>query len=248
MRKLGKSLPRPVKNLLAVPYRQLGSNIKWDRKLIKAMSEYSNLSQKEVIWLLKSGERLGADLWRILNPKTEEEIKNFYKTTPFYIFELAFWHMTKFQREFRSEIIKSAKGDVLDFGAGIGDLCLELAKMGFNIDYADLPGSTFDFARWLFLKNGYKINMIDLSKEKFFKKYDTIYCIDVIEHILNPEKILEDFASHLKKDGRLIITNLKVDEILESHPMHMKVNFDNENFFNQLGLIKTDEPWFWIKS
>lgn len=248
MRKIGRIFPKPIKNLLAVPYRRLGSIARLDKILIKEIAEYFNLSEKETIWLFKSSERLGADLWHILNPKTKEEIENFYKTTPFYVFELAHWHMLEFQREFRSEIIKLATGEILDFGAGIGDLCLELARRKFNVDYADMPGITFNFAKWLFKKRGYNINMIDLNQEKIAKKYDTIYCIDVIEHVLNPRKILEDFGAHLKKNGRLIITNLKVSEILESHPMHMKIDLDNEKFLNQLGLAKTNEPWLWIKS
>lgn len=248
MRKIGKTLPGPIKNLLAIPYQRLSSMIKWDKRLIGEIAEYFNLSQKETIWLLKSSERLGTDLWHILNPKTKKEIQNFYKITPFSVFELAYWHMTRFQREFRSEIIKSAKGEILDFGAGIGDLCLELAREKFNVDYADLPGITFNFARWLLQKKRRKINMIDLSRGKISKRYDTIYCIDVIEHVLNPKEILEDFAAHLKNSGRLVITNLKVDEILESNPMHMKIDLDNEKFLNQLGLIKTKEPWLWIKS
>ena len=64
------------------------------------------------------------------DPKTEEEVEKFYEITPYYPFELAYWHMQRYQRKFRKEIVNLSFGEVLDYGAGIGDLCIELAKRG----------------------------------------------------------------------------------------------------------------------
>jgi 2-polyprenyl-3-methyl-5-hydroxy-6-metoxy-1,4-benzoquinol methylase len=248
--KIGKKLPKPIKKPLSWIYNKWNNkwNLKIDKDMVRDLAEYFNLDQKEILWLLQPGERLNADFWHILNPKTEKEIEEFYSINPFYIFELLFWHMKGYQRRFRSEIIKLAEGEILDFGGGIGDLSIELAKKGGNCDYADIYGKTFEFAKWLFQKKGCDIKMIDLSKDKLLKEYDTILCIDVIEHVTNPKIVLKDLANHLKINGRLIITNLNVLEVSEAHPMHFKIDFDAEKYLNLLGLFKTKEPWLWIKS
>lgn len=242
--RISKKLPKPIKKPLRWLYYKCTSEM--DKKIIRDLAEYSNLNQREVIWLLRSAERLNSNLWHILDPKTEKEIEEFYNICPFYIFELAFWHMKQYQRKFRSKIIKLAKGEILDFGGGIGDLCLEISKKKFNVDYADVCGRTFEFAKWRFQKISCRIGMIDLNKDKFLKEYDTIFCIDVVEHISNQKELLKNLATHLKNNGKLIITNLNAP-ILARHPMHFEMEFNAEKYLNSLGLFKANESWLWLK-
>ena len=129
----------------------------------------------------------------------------------------------------------------------MGDLCVNLSRKGLECDYADVSGKTFDFAEWLFHKRNCQIRMINLDKEKISKKYNTIFCIDVIEHIVNPKEILRDLAGCLENNGKLIITNLNVSTS-EKYPMHLEMKFDSEKYLNSLGLLKTNEPWLWVKS
>lgn len=245
---MGRHLPGPVIKILRPIYKLWSNQVELDKEIIQDIAFYFNISEKEVVWLAKRAEKFHCLFWKILNPKTKEEINNFYQSTPFYIFELAFWHMKKSQRSFRQEIIKWAKGNVLDFGAGLGDLSLALKKRGFNVDYADISGKTFNFAKWLFQKRGFQIKMIDLSKEKLSKQYETIYCIDVVEHLVDPKEMLRDLAGCLKSGGRLIITNIELNEISEIHPMHLKVGVDIKDYLNSLGLFQEKEPWLWVKN
>lgn len=225
-------------------YHKLTSKI--DKEVVNDLGEYFNLNQKEIKWLLKSGGRLNADFWYILKPKTKEEIKNFYQTTPFNIFELIYWHSKRTQRLFRSEVIETAKGKVLDYGGGVGDLSISLFKKGFEIHYAELGGNTFDFAEWMFKKRGCNIKTIDSDKDKISEKYNTIICIDVIEHIVDSKELLNNLVSRLEDRGKLIITNLNAP-VLKNHPMHIRMNFNGEEYLNSLGLVKDKKSWLWIK-
>jgi len=93
--------------------------------------------------------------------------------------------------------------------------------------------------------------MFDLGKGKIpkEKQYDTIICIDTIEHIPNPRDVLEDIAMHLKNNGRLIITALNCPGETENNPMHLKMGFDAEKLLNSFGVFKSEEKdWLWIKS
>src|SRR5688572_13984992 len=132
---------------------------------------------------MASAGKTNAFFWNYLKISGRQD--SFYQMTPFYILELAVWHMTRYQRVFRSKIVQLSSGKVLDFGGGIGDLSLVLAQKGFSVTYADVSGETFSFAKYLFSKYSLPITMVDLSKEKIGSGYDTIICIDVIEHLEN---------------------------------------------------------------
>ena len=245
---IAKKLPKPVRESLRWLYHKWKLRVKWNRSLIKNLAEYFVLSEKEVVFYLKAGVELNAHLWKVLHPRNKEEIEQFYSFTPYYIFELAHWHMQKYQRDFRKEVISHTYGNTLDYGAGIGDLCIELAKKGLSVTYTDVGSRTFEFAKWLFKKHNLSIKMIDVNKESLTQQYDTIICIDVIEHVFDPRELLKDITSHIKKEGHLIITNLNVEEVLENYPMHFKVEFGAEEYLRFLGFYRKEFPWLWIKS
>jgi SAM-dependent methyltransferase len=245
-----RSMPGPIRRLIAPVYRNIFEReyqVVLDKNLLQEVMEYLNISRGEAVHMLKLGRKLSAMLWAALNPQTEEEIQEFYEITPFYIFELAYWHMQRRERKRRNRIIKIASGDVLDYGGGIGDLCAILAKRGLNVTYADIRGRTFEFAEWLFQKRSLKVETIDLARESLRREYDTIICLDVIEHLPQPGLVLKDITMHLKKHGKLII-NLPLIEEGDGHPMHINGRFDMEYLLNSLGLLKGDKEWLWVKS
>ena len=53
---------------------------------------------------------------------------------------------------------------VLDFGAGVGELCLLLTELGCKVTYWYLPGEISKFAIWRFKKYNAKIEVIWSSK------------------------------------------------------------------------------------
>jgi len=249
---LKKHFPIFIKNHLIGLYEKWNSKIMWDKKLIRDLMEYYNLSYDETKCMLKLGRRLFCDFWYELNSKNEEEILSFYKMPfPYNVFSLAYWHMSRGQIKFRKEIVKHSFGDVLDYGGGIGDLSVKMAKKDLNITYAEVSGKNMEFARNLFRKRGYEIKVIDVEKEQekiWERTYDTIICIDVIEHIPHPEGALEEMARHLKNNGRLIITALECSGPKDDAPMHLKIDFDAPKLLNSFGIFKSEMyDWLWIK-
>lgn len=239
-----KILPGPIKNQLGRLYDLFYTKI--DGDMAKNLQEYYGLGRREVLQLLWSAGRLSVDFWRCSNPKTEDEIKKFYEENPFYVFELILWHSTDYQRKLRHKFVGMLQGKVLDYGGGAGDLCAEIAKKGFKADYADLQGRTFEFAKWLFRKKNCNVGMVNLSREKLSEKYDTILCIDVIEHVENPESLLKDLVGRLNENGRLIITALHPD-VSKDKPMHFEIKLNPEKYLSSLGMVKSSEPFLWIK-
>ena len=252
-RLVGRHLPWPLRRVLEPVYRTIyhmiferDFQVVWDKKLRRDIMEYLKLSEGEVYHMLKLGDRLTQMLWAALNPKTVQEEQRYYEITPFYICDMAYWHMQRRQRKLRDNIVKIASGDVLDYGGGIGDLCARLAEKGLNVTYADVRGKTFEFAKWLFKKRGLEIETIDLTKETLSKQYDTIICIDVIELVSHQEAVLEKMAKCLRENGRLVLNIARVEENV-SHPLHQNVQFDVEQLLNSFGLTRTDKDWLWVK-
>jgi len=93
------------------------------------------------------------------------------------------------------QISKYLNGDILEIGAGIGNFTSKLSKYGkvTAIDYDP------DY------KNA---NYGDIEKGKYFfedKKFDSIICMNVLEHIKDDKKTLGNMFSLLKKNGKLIL-------------------------------------------
>jgi SAM-dependent methyltransferase len=216
------------------------------KRLLQELIEYLKLSETEVLGMFKIGQIPSKLLWTSLNPKIEDEILRFYEITPFYICELAGWHMCRRQQRLRDNILKIASGDVLDYGGGIGDSSARLAEKGLNVTYADVRGRTFEFAEWLFKKRGLNIETVNLIEKNISKKYDTIICLDVVEHVFEPEAALASITGHLKETGKLALTLGSTDDD-NSHPMHMSIKFNLEQLLRSAGLVKTDEEWLWLK-
>ena len=127
-------------------------------------------------------------------------------------------------------------------------MCVNLAEKGLSVTYGDVRGKNMDFAKWVFKKRGYeKIIVLDLENEfDLLKEYDTVLCIDVIEHIPHQKVVLERIARHLRRHGRLIITKLDLQGE-EGNPLHLKMEFDGEELLKELGLVKGRYDWLWIK-
>lgn len=249
---LKKFLPNQILNYLLKINSKWNSMIVLDKKLIKRIAEYFDLNNKQVICLLTIGTRLNKEFWGAINPKTEQEIKHFYKILPFYTFSLAYWHMQKSTKKFRRKVIELCGEDVLDYGGGIGDLSISLAKNGVDVTYSDVCGKTSEFAKWLFKKEEcLNIKTFDVEGDRnkiWSKKYDTIICIDVIEHIPHPENVLKKMAEALKNDGKLIITALNCLGPKNDAPMHLKINFDVKKLLNSSNVFKSKQyDWLWIK-
>ena len=191
-----------------------------DRRLIDDIAEFDGVTRRQCLERLRTGLSSNAELWARTSPATPEEVLDFYRRSPHYIYELAWWHMTRKQRAFRKYVISLCKkGKILDWGGGIGILSMELARRGFSVTYADLQGKTADFAQWLFKKRGSLVDVKIIGRDGL-DIYDTIVCLETIEHVPDPLATLALLRRHTAPGGRLIISGLMA-QTEPSHPMHI---------------------------
>jgi len=94
-------------------------------------------------------------------------------------------------------------GDLLDVGCAYGHL-LNAARNDFNVHGVDISEFAIKRAKQKFnLKNVKQGNVQE--RIPFNKKFDVITAIDVIEHLNNPVKALNNIYSKLKKQGLFIV-------------------------------------------
>ncbi len=99
--------------------------------------------------------------------------------------------------------------NILDVGCGDGNKTLPLIEEGCKIDFVDLDQISLSL-----IKKNNNINIYNVDAIKFLenidKKYDVIFCIDVIEHIEKEYQLrfLDLLISRLKFKGILLLQTI----------------------------------------
>ena len=96
---------------------------------------------------------------------------------------------------------------VLDLGCGAGNM-LEKMLEG-NFWGVDISKTLLSAAKKRL--NGRKLSLIygnveSLPEKIKALKFDKVFCSEVLEHVLNPEKVIDEILSVTKPDGRVVIS------------------------------------------
>jgi 2-polyprenyl-3-methyl-5-hydroxy-6-metoxy-1,4-benzoquinol methylase len=99
---------------------------------------------------------------------------------------------------------------ILDAGCGTGHTTLELLNDGYEVTAIDISQELVDFTQRIIKENNYMGNVyaLDLTNAKVLgeNKFDTIICLDVLEHIRDDELAIKNLCYILKKNGHLIVS------------------------------------------
>lgn len=94
---------------------------------------------------------------------------------------------------------------ILDLGCGYGSLSKVLGEYGAHVTAAEVDEESINNARKFLDKN---ITIVKIPQEKLpFKdgEFDIVFLFDVIEHVKNPKKTMEESLRVLKNNGLLIV-------------------------------------------
>ena len=187
-------------------------------EIIDDLSEYTQIPKGQVKSNLLNGCIEFKKEWEQANPLTKEDREKVYTNSYWEKYELANWHLSG-RLNFDVNLVEMIKKkypnkeiSILDYGCGIGQNSLLLAKEGYsNITLYDL---NTEFAEFRFKKHNLAY------KKVFSEQYDLILCFDVLEHLDDEEfKSVTNFLkSHTKQDGEILMTVSFGDNGL--HPMH----------------------------
>ena len=101
--------------------------------------------------------------------------------------------------------------DVLDIGCGGGILAESLTKKGANVTAIDLADGPLNVAKVRAQKTKLNINYQKISSSDLAetgKRYDVITCLEMLEHVPDPNKVVADCQKLLKKDGHVFFSTI----------------------------------------
>lgn len=127
-----------------------------------------------------------------------QDYEEFLRTSECYIKELTSWHLGGIQSLKRQTIElagSNRKGVLLDFGAGIGTRAGVYNLAGWVVLLVELNDQCLDFAKWRFEKH----NLTGRFSKEILLPYweytvDEVLLIDVVGHLPDPEKSIEEIA------------------------------------------------------
>lgn len=101
-------------------------------------------------------------------------------------------------------------GRVAEFGCGAAPIAGGLARYYRHLDLAivgaDIPHLLFHYARWKLRRHPF-VNMVPIPPDDDAPlpgRYDTIFCLEVLEHVPRPIAVLRHFHDVLKPGGHLV--------------------------------------------
>ncbi len=179
--------------------------------------------------------------------RKEQDYEEFLRTSECYIKELTSWHLGGIQG-LKCQAVELAgshrKGILLDFGAGIGTRAGVYNLAGWEVLLVELNDQCLDFAKWRFKKH----NLIGQFHKKILLSdwedtVDEVLLIDVVGHLPDPEKSIEEIARCSKLGAVLHVT---WDNWFDSSRgiVHRNAEFDFEEALTRYGFRKiTKEIW-----
>lgn len=158
-------------------------------------------------------------------------------------------------------IAPHCKGDILEIGSGVGNISQYLIKNNSQVCLSDIRENYRNIIKRKFNLNDEKVFELDIVNPNFTTDYshllgrfDSIICLNVIEHVLNDNLAIENIMKLLKPDGNSIILvpafqNLYngIDKTLEHYRRYNKKTLTNlaskhgsiekTFYFNTIGIL-----------
>jgi 2-polyprenyl-3-methyl-5-hydroxy-6-metoxy-1,4-benzoquinol methylase len=159
----------------------------------------------------------------------------------------------KFNKWMFDVISPYCKGEVMEIGSGIGNISEHFLKEGFPIYLSDIRENYCELLRQKFHSHPKTRNIqkVDLAHPAFEREYsnllnsfDTVFALNVVEHIKDDHLAIQNCYKLLKKDGVVIILvpayqNLynRLDKELEHYRRYNKSTLSKIITANQFQLV-----------
>lgn len=168
-----------------------------------------------------------------------ERLAQWYRdNSELYLFAISGYNLEYKRILSNLKVLKLARGACLDYGAGNGEIILELARRGHPATYYDVDGVTMKFARQRAAQQGLAVDFFhtkdDLAKAARRQTFDTIFSFDVLEHLPDLPGELDFLVSHLSPGG-LFVFDVPAGST-KAHPMHLNHHLDVFAYMSSKGL------------
>jgi len=198
---------------------------------MRELREFTGYSEWRVRRLWSTSNQELAKNWETaaIPENDSERMAQWYRdNSELYMFAISAYNLEYKRIISNLKVLRYAKGACLDYGAGNGELVLEMARNGHPAAYYDVDGVSKKFAQYRAGQQKLDVKFAS-SKEELAKivqgrGLDTIFSFDVLEHL--PDLAGEfAFLSSLLNPGGLLMFDLPAGST-KAHPMHLNYNLD----------------------
>ena len=234
--------------LVARAQRQNTKNIVAATNELKEFTGYSAEKIRE-LWAT-SNEQLAKN-WKDahLNENDREKMTAWYReNSKLYMFAISGYNLEYKRIRDSIKMLRFGRGACLDYGAGNGEIILELARRGHPAIYFDVDGASMRFARQRAERQKLTVEFFhskeDLAASAQKRGLDTIFSFDVLEHLPDLAGELKFLASLLNPGGRMAF-DVPAGST-KSHPMHLNHHLDIHAHMKSIGMDEERGAWQWI--
>ena len=157
-----------------------------------------------------------------------------------HVADLAAWHITS--KDYISDTLKLqqrfSRNLVLDFGGGIGTHALANAMSSKveHVFFVDINETNRNFVEYRARKLGVekKLTFCRTVKETQISKFDTIVCLDVLEHLADPSSQIKIFNQIMDCDSIALFNWYFYKGEKNEYPFHIDDSQIVERFFKTL--------------
>lgn len=218
--------------------QQNGKNIAAAVGELIAFTGYSADRIRE-LWAT-SNQQLAAN-WQQARPAEDnrEQMAEWYRqNSELYLFAISAYNLEYKRIRSNIKVLRLARGATLDYGAGNGEILLELARRGHRATYYDVEGVTMRFARQRAANQGLAIEFFHtreaLAQYANGNGFDTVFSFDVLEHLPDLPGELSFLSSLLKPCG-LFVFDVPAGST-RAHPMHLNHSLNVLEYMRAKGL------------
>ena len=215
---------------IVIPSRQFGT-VTLDEIDLDCLCEWTRQDRAATVRRLEQATVADmADAWRDRSPATDDDILGFYGQTDLYVWELMAWNASPQYDQYRERLEalnrrfpSSAHRKALDYGSGVGTAALWLARHGYDVTIADVPGPTLEFAQMRLARHGVRFHTLEIQDAMPNippESFDVVVSFDVLEHLTHPVEVSRLLARAVRRGGgAALVAAFGYDE--GDHPHHL---------------------------
>ncbi len=183
-----------------------------------------------------------------------EKLNAFWRDSDAFLYELTVWNTCKVKQQMRAFVGSRLsrcgleRADVFCFGDGLGFDSAWLAMHGHRAVYYEPSLHGQEYAQHVFQANHVQVSKLSSLDEIAPLSLDAVVCLDVLEHIPQPQNLVKQFHYWLKPDGVLFV-HAPFWCLHWTRPTHLKENRylsgDLNRLYHQQGFVELDASIFW---
>jgi hypothetical protein len=145
-----------------------------------------------------SSRALAAE-WDTADPRTDDEIAQFFRGTDSYLYNLAIWEASGNRPGYvplaLPTLARHGVRTVLDYGCGIGSDALLLQQDGFDVTGCDFRSPCTAFLRW---RSHDTIRIVEPGELASVTAPDALWVLDTLDHLVDIDASLGGVLPHVR--------------------------------------------------